>query len=117
MVASRTPPRDVIKTKSVDSITLPFVSQLPPDKRVAHGDFGPLVEPQFRDVLANQLGRGVVLLDQGGTLRAAADRFQPQGPRAGEEIDGVFPRMSGPIRLKIASRRRSFIGRVRRSPL
>jgi hypothetical protein len=63
--------------------------QFPPNERVADGDFGSSFEAQFRDVLANQVGRRVVLLDQGGPRRSAADRFQRQGARAGKEIDRV----------------------------
>ena len=39
---------------------------------------------------ANDVGRRVVLFDQGGALGAAADRFQGQGSGAGKEIDRVF---------------------------
>ena len=55
----------------------------------------------------------MVLFDQRGPVGAAAERLQPQGAGAGEQVDGVLPRMLGPIRLKTASRRRSFMGRVR----
>ena len=41
-------------------------------------------------VLANDGGGGIVLLDQGGPIGAAAEGFEAEGPGAGEEVQGVF---------------------------
>ena len=68
---------------------MPTSLHLPPDEHVAGHDFG-LLHAQGRNVLANDVGRGMVLLDQRGLLGAAADGLQRQRPGAGEEVQGVF---------------------------
>ena len=61
-----------------------------PEERVGRGDGGFRLDAQFGGSAAEGGGRGEVLLDEGRPDGPAAEGLPSQGPRSGEQVDGVF---------------------------
>ncbi len=104
--------------KSGRRIALPFALQFPPDERIADGDFGPPARgPIPRCSCESCRPSDCAVRSEWPDSAPRLIASSANAPVPAKRSMACFPRISGPIRLKIASRRRSFIGRVRRSPL
>ena len=92
-------------------------AMLDPVEGVGPDDFDLFIEFQRGYIFFDQSNGWKMLFYQDCLLSTSAHCFQADCPGAGEEVDHQAFFIAGPTRLKAASRTRSFIGRVRLSPL